>query len=99
MKVTKAKFLTAFFLFLTLLSPTALRGQETKSTSKVIRDDRPIDTQKIIRALTAKETEFRRALADYAFQRDALVQTIGMGGQVTGEYHRTSQFVFDNNNE
>lgn len=49
----------------------------------------------IIRKFAAKETEFRRALNSYAFKRDALIQTIGMGGQVTGEYHRVSSFTFD----
>ena len=49
----------------------------------------------IIRKFTAKETEFRRALNSYAFKRDALVQHIGMGGQVVGEYHRVSDFTFD----
>jgi len=49
----------------------------------------------IIRSFTAKETRFRQALNQYAFKRDALVQTIGMGGQVTGEYHRVSFFTFD----
>jgi len=49
----------------------------------------------IIRKFAAKETEFRNALNQYAFKRDALVQTIGMGGQVTGEYHRVSDFTFD----
>jgi TonB family protein len=50
---------------------------------------------KIITNFTAKETEFRRALSSYAFKRDALVQKIGMGGQVTGEYHKVSTFTFD----
>jgi TonB family protein len=49
----------------------------------------------IIRKFAAKESEFRQALNSYAFKRDALVQTIGMGGQVTGEYHRVSSFTFD----
>jgi TonB family protein len=49
----------------------------------------------IVRAFAAKETRFRQALNGYAFKRDALVQTIGMGGQVTGEYHRVSFFTFD----
>ena len=49
----------------------------------------------IVRAFTAKESRFRQALNQYAFKRDALVQTIGMGGQVTGEYHRVSFFTFD----
>jgi TonB family protein len=49
----------------------------------------------IIRRFAAKETEFRQALSQYAFKRDALVQEIGMGGQVVGEYHRVSSFTFD----
>jgi TonB family protein len=49
----------------------------------------------IIRKFSAKETAFRQALNSYAFKRDALVQSIGMGGQVTGEYHRVSDFTFD----
>jgi hypothetical protein len=53
----------------------------------------------IIRSFTVKETEFRKALGDYAFTRDALIQTIGPGGEVTGEYHRVSQFVFNDQNE
>jgi hypothetical protein len=57
------------------------------------------DIGSIVRAFTAKETEFRRALSEYAFKRDAVIQTIGMGGQTTGEYHRVSQFVFSDQNE
>ncbi|HSQ25210.1 MAG TPA: TonB family protein [Pyrinomonadaceae bacterium] len=49
----------------------------------------------IIRRFAAKETEFRQALNSYAFKRDALLQEIGMGGQVIGEYHRVSSFTFD----
>ena len=49
----------------------------------------------IIRRFTAKETEFRTALNQYFFRRDALIQEIGMGGQVVGEYHRVSDFTFD----
>jgi len=50
---------------------------------------------RIIRAFTSKEVEFRNALNSYAFKRDALIQSIGMGGQVIGEYHRVSHFTFD----
>src|SRR6476661_9054753 len=53
------------------------------------------DPNKIIQAFTAKESEFRRALNLYSFKRDALLQSIGMGGQVIGEYHRVSVFTFD----
>ena len=57
----------------------------------------PVDVNKIIAALAAKETEFRRALNQYAFKRDAVFQVIGMGGQIAGEYHRVSNFTFDDN--
>ena len=50
----------------------------------------------IVRKFTAKETQFRTALNQYAFKRDALIQELGMGGQVIGEYHRISDFTFDN---
>lgn len=55
----------------------------------------PAEAERIIRAFTAKEAEFRRALNSYSFKRDALIQSIGMGGQVIGEYHRVSNFTFD----
>ena len=55
----------------------------------------PAEVQRIIQTFTAKEVEFGRALNSYSFKRDALVQKIGMGGQVTGEYHRVSTFTFD----
>jgi RNA polymerase sigma-70 factor (ECF subfamily) len=72
-------------------SPAQTSGGAQVSTS----DNREgLDVERIIRTFTAKETEFRQALNGYAFRRDAVIQTIGMGGQITGEYHRTSQFVF-----
>jgi len=55
----------------------------------------PVDADRIVSAFTAKETQFRNALAQYTFKRDAKVQTIGAGGQISGEYHRTSQLAFD----
>jgi muconolactone delta-isomerase len=55
----------------------------------------PAEADKIIARFTAKEAEFRRALNNYSFKRDALIQSIGMGGQVVGEYHRVSLFTFD----
>src|SRR6185436_3280926 len=53
------------------------------------------NSDRIIQAFTKKESEFRRALNNYSFKRDALIQSIGMGGQVMGEYHRVSNFTFD----
>jgi len=53
-----------------------------------------VDPASIVRAFTRKETEFRRALNAYTFKREAVVQTVGFAGQITGEYNRASQFTF-----
>ncbi|MFN2516663.1 MAG: hypothetical protein ABR556_10675 [Pyrinomonadaceae bacterium] len=55
----------------------------------------PAEVSRIITAFTTKEAQFRQALNLYSFKRDALLQSLGMGGQVTGEYHRVSYFTFD----
>lgn len=59
--------------------------------------DKPSQAEidKIVAAFTAKETQFRQALNLYSFKRDALIQSMGMGGQIIGEYHRVSSFTFD----
>lgn len=54
----------------------------------------PGELDRIIRTFSGKETQFRAALNQYTFKRDAVMQTIGMGGQISGEFHRTSSFVF-----
>jgi len=83
-----------FFLNSACLDRVYAQQQSPGSTA-----DGSVDIQKIIRAFTAKETEFRKALSEYAFKRDATIQTIGAAGEVTGEYHRVSQFVFTDQSE
>jgi hypothetical protein len=78
---------------LTLAGVSAGRGRAGQGATAASRE--VVDVGRIIRAFTAKETEFRRALNGYTFKRDAVIQTIGAGDQITGEYRRTSQFVFD----
>jgi hypothetical protein len=70
----------------TVFAQNAAASSDTPSQAEIDR---------IVRAFTAKETEFRKALNVYSFKRDAMLQTLGMGGQVTGEYHRVSNFTFD----
>jgi hypothetical protein len=76
---------------------SAVRAQQQQDDISTANP--PADVQRIVRAFTSKETEFRRALNEYSFQRDAVVQTIGMGGQITGEFHLTSRFSFSNSGE
>src|ERR1041384_2687933 len=80
---------TAAVFVMTLIGLAQVQAQaETSSPNSA-------DSERIIASFTAKEAEFRRALNSYSFKRDALVQSIGMGGQVIGEYHRVSVFTFD----
>jgi hypothetical protein len=79
-------------LLLVAALPIALVSAQTNGGET---DLTPAEVDRIVRSFTAKEAEFRRALNEYSFKRDALLQSLGMGGQVTGEYHRVSTFTFD----
>ena len=98
----KVSLLAILIWVLLLMAPLVLRNHGGLSDSRVIKPQEqqsatasPQDTDRIVSVLTSKETEFRNALAQYSFKRDAVVQTIGAGGQISGEYHRTSRLTFD----
>lgn len=76
----------------TLAQPTQAASASSSSPTKT---GGTLDTEKIIRTFTQKESMFRRALYEYSFKREAVVQTLGLGGQISGEYHRVSNFVHD----
>ena len=78
----KSSFIT--ILIVALLMSSAARAQQPAP-----------EIDRLVSAFTAKETEFRNALAQYTFKRDAMVQSFGAGGQISGVYHRTSQLTFD----
>ncbi len=87
-------FALALFSFVCIASTgTASAQQPRAAASSPVAT--PVNVDRIIRSFTAKETEFREALNQYVFKRDAVIQTIGMGGQISGEYHRVSYFTFD----
>jgi muconolactone delta-isomerase len=79
-------------LFSLVVSASLVFAQDSLTRSD---DLSPAEVDRIIKAFTAKEAEFRQALNQYSFKRDAILQSIGLGGQVTGEYHRVSTFTFD----
>lgn len=83
-KLVLSLVITAFFAALSF-------AQEASSVRKVPLEQPEID--RIVRKFTANEGLFRRALAEYNFSRKAIVQTIGMGGQVTGEFRRDSEMI------
>src|SRR5882762_2421465 len=53
------------------------------------------ESTRILAAFVAAETKVREALNQHTFKRDVSLQTIGPNGEVTGEYVRNSQFIFD----
>jgi hypothetical protein len=53
------------------------------------------ESARILAGFVATETKVREALNQHTFKRDVSLQTIGPNGEVTGEYIRNSQFIFD----
>jgi hypothetical protein len=53
------------------------------------------DAPSILASFAAAENKVREALNQHTFKRDVVLQTIGPNGEVTGEYIRNSQFLFD----
>ncbi|HBE83637.1 MAG TPA: hypothetical protein DDW24_12800 [Blastocatellia bacterium] len=78
--------------FVVLTAASAAFGQQT---GLVKTDLSQAEVDRIVKAFTANEGEFREALKIYAFDRSATVHTIGMGGQVTGVYRRDSFMTFN----
>ncbi|MGB7926070.1 MAG: hypothetical protein WCF57_22715 [Pyrinomonadaceae bacterium] len=98
MKTLLLSTLALVTLFGVCLAPNQTALAQTGGAAppaSATKPDPAVDVNRIVRAVTAKETEFRQALNNYAFKRDAVIQTIGVAGQITGEYHRVSDFSFD----
>ncbi|HKZ80469.1 MAG TPA: hypothetical protein VJ124_19490 [Pyrinomonadaceae bacterium] len=90
-RVVSVPFLFAVLLLL-CLGTANVWGQGNKIGETSVSQQ---EIDRIIAAFTGKETQFRQALNQYSFKRDATIQSLGMGGQVTGEYRRISYFTFD----
>jgi len=80
-------------LFITAIVATPILSAQQPTGNSAFLSQAEAD--RVIAAFTTKESQFRRALNLYSFKRDAIVQSLGMGGQVAGEYHRVSYFTFD----
>jgi hypothetical protein len=80
------------FLALLMISAPLVSAQEGPANPALISQ---VEIDRIIIAFTSKEAQFRTALNQYSFKRDATIQSLGMGQQITGEYHRVSYFTFD----
>ncbi len=81
-----------FSLLVFCFSVTAALAQQPSAIVKT--DLSPAEVETIVRKFSENEFNFRQALNIYAFNRDAQVQTIGMGGQATGVFTRNSFMTF-----
>jgi len=60
-------------------------------TSNIIKKDlSQAEIDRIVKTFTTNEAKFRDALTGYVFNRSASIQTVGMGGQISGTYRRDS---------
>jgi len=89
MKKPRIILLSLFVFCVLAFNVTA---QQPSNIVKVSLSQTEIDS--IIKKLSENEFNFRQALSVYAFNRDAKLQTIGLGGQITGTYIRNSFMTF-----
>lgn len=87
----KTRIILLSFLAFCVLAFNAA-AQQPSNVVKVDLSQTEIDN--IIKKMSANEFNFRQALSVYAFNRDAKLQTIGLGGQITGTYIRNSFMTF-----
>ncbi|HXH69999.1 MAG TPA: hypothetical protein VNI60_06575 [Pyrinomonadaceae bacterium] len=84
MKRTKTILLGLLILSLSAIGVFA-------QNSKIVKTDlSQAEIERIVKAFTMNEGKFRAALANYNFSRSATIQTVGMGGQITGTFRRDS---------
>src|SRR5882762_692932 len=79
----------------TVASLRGPNGGSSANTSSMPESVAPSEEAAILERFVAAETRVREALNQHTFKRDVVLQTIGPNGEVTGEYVRNSQFIFD----
>jgi hypothetical protein len=78
-----------------LLLLAAAVGSVFAQASTIAKVDlSPAEVDRIVKKFTANELAFREALSNYVFSRSANINTIGMGGQVTGTFRLDSEMIF-----
>ena len=69
-------------------------------TSNIVKTNlSQTEIDRIVSAFAVNEANFREALKVYAFNRNAAIYSIGMGGQISGVYQRDSFMTFMENGE
>lgn len=80
-KIFAASFIVLCFSALSIFAQTS---------NLVKKDLTQAEIDQIVKKFTENEKKFRTALTNYIFNRSAVVQTLGMGGQISGVYRRDS---------
>jgi hypothetical protein len=75
------------FIFASIISCLLAFGVSAQVVKKEMTQ---AEVDKIVKSFSDHEAEFRQILTGFAFNRKVVFQTIGMGGQITGEYRRES---------
>ncbi|HKU73712.1 MAG TPA: hypothetical protein VJR02_07320 [Pyrinomonadaceae bacterium] len=87
---TKHIFAFLTLMILTLTGLRIARTQDLEPPPMTLRTP-----SNIVESFLKTETRVRKSLNQHTFKRDVVLQTIGPNGNVTGEYIRNSQFLFD----
>lgn len=89
--------ITSFSLALAQESSLATIGVSLPGTASNALSGSPseLDAATILARFIEAETKGREALNQHTFKRDVVLQTVDRNGQITGEYIRNSQFLFD----
>ena len=83
------------FLFALTVFCLSAFGASAQTSSNIVKGNlNQAEIDRIIASFTKNEGNFRQALNYYAFNRNATIQTVGMGGQITGSYRRDSFLTF-----
>ena len=87
---------TRIILFSLLVFCFSAIGALSQQPSTIVKADlSQTEIENIVKKFSENEFNFRQALGGYAFNREAKVQTIGLGGQATGVFIRNSHMTFN----
>ncbi len=90
------KIAAGFLFVLCFLAAGVSQGQYVQYHDNIVKKDlTSAEIDRIVKRFTAKEGQFHEALKGYVFNRDATVWTVGIGGNSTGVYRRTSFMTFN----
>jgi hypothetical protein len=89
--MTKLRFIAVFSAIMLF---SVLHAAAQTSSNIVAGNLSQAEIDRIVKTFTNNEAAFREALKIYAFNRAAKIQTVGLGGQITGTYQRDSFLTF-----